>query len=411
MQQLKRVGWQMGQPLLPLHLVAQEDSLLAHLDFYVRSQGLPFYGIGPLTWDDTLLFQGVLSISKMTVIFPSGEIIDVPENGKISIFDLNKTAKTQVTLYLHLLKEASDQEVYLDEQEEEKLTYSLNQLILSPESHLLTTKTCFKFAEFEKDIEGRWSCSEQYAPPLYTLNDHPFLSNKLFQIRTMLEGFQKELEQEASTGKLFEQKTIETKLSLIQVAKLRRFLLNLERNILTHPFHLYEQISQFLDTLAFIYIDQAEISVIPYQHEKLAPLFSKLIDSLVRYLKPKSEQLASLQFEKRENCYVSDRLPRELDEFSEIYFIVQPVDSKHRIKTEGLKLSSYSRLNNIYRFALSGIPLLRLDAAPFNNNFSKNAVIHRIEKDLEWNYAISEGRLAFSLHEIDEDLQAYLYWR
>src|SRR5512135_2470994 len=147
MQQLKRVGWQIGQPLLPLHLVAQENSLLAHLDFFIKSQGIPIYGIGQLKWDDTLLFQGVVSISKLTVVFPTGEVVDIPENGKISVFDLNKVGKNQVTLYLHLLKESSDQEMYLDDQEEEKVVFLVNQLVLSTEGHVFSTKTSIKLAE------------------------------------------------------------------------------------------------------------------------------------------------------------------------------------------------------------------------------------------------------------------------
>lgn len=411
MDQLRRVGWKIGQPLLPVHLFAQEDSLLGHLNFYVRSQGLPFYGIGELKWDDTLLSQGVVSISKMTVIFPSGEVIDVPENARVPVFDLNKLSKTQVTLFIHLLKASSDQEVFLDAQEEEKIVYSMNQLVLSTEGHLLTAKTSFKLAEFEKDVEGRWKLTENYCPPIFTVGDHPFLQTRLFRLKSALESFQKELEQESTTGKLYEQKTFETKLCLAEVAKLRRFLLNLERNLVTHPYYLYEQISQFLDMLAFIYVNDSDLNLIPYQHEKIAPLFSKLIDLLIQYLKPKSERMAYIQFERRENCYVSDRLPEELNEYEEIYFIVQPTDSKIRLSMDGLKLASYSRISNTYRFALTGVQLLRLDAAPFNNNFSKYAAIYRVEKDLEWGYALSEGRLAFSLQEIGEELQAYLYWR
>ncbi|HNA62089.1 MAG TPA: type VI secretion system baseplate subunit TssK [Rhabdochlamydiaceae bacterium] len=411
MPQLKRVGWQMGQPLLPIHLIAQEDSLLAHLDFCMKNQGLPFYGVGPLDWDDTLLFQGVVSISRLKAIFPSGEIVDLPENGKLSVFDLNKTGKSQVVLYLHLLKEASNQDVQNDDQEEEKIVFFLNQLVLSTDSHLMASKASFKLAEFEKDIEGRWKWNESYSPPLYTISDTPFLLNKLFRLRAILESFQKELEQETSTGKIFEQRTFETKLCLTHVARLRRFLLNVERGLFTHPFYLYEQVSQFLDTLAFMYINTTDINIAPYQHEKLAPLFSKLLEFLLQYLKPSSEKLASLQFEKRDTCYVSERLPRELEEVNEIYFIVQPTDSKVRLKMEGIKLASYSRLENIYRFALSGIPLIRLDVAPFNNNFSRYAAVYRIEKDLEWNFGMTESRIAFSLQEIDEPLQAYLYWR
>ncbi len=411
MQQLKRVGWQIGQPLLPLHLVAQENSLLAHLDFFIKSQGIPVYGVGQLKWDDTLLFQGVVSISKLTVVFPTGEVVDVPENGKISVFDLNKVGKNQVSLYLHLLKDSADQELFVDEQEDEKVNFVLNQLELSTESHLFSTRTSFKLADFEKDVENRWKLTENFAPPLFSLNDHPFLLNKLFRLRTIIESFQKELEQESATGKIFEQRTIETKLCLIEVAKLRRFLLNVERGVMTHPYYLYEQISQILDTLALIYIDHPDLNIIPYQHEKLAPLFSKLIEFFLQYLKPKSERLSSLQFEKRDHCYVSEKLPQELYETREIYFIVQPVDPKQKSTMEGLKLASYTRLANVYRFALTGIPLLRLDAAPFNNNFSKYASIYKVEKDLEWDHALSEGRVAFSVHDTKEELQAFLYWR
>jgi predicted component of type VI protein secretion system len=74
-------------------------------------------------------------------------------------------------------------------------------------------------------------------------------------------------------------------------------------------------------------------------------------------------------------------------------------------------LASYTRLGNVYRFALTGIPLLRLDTAPFNNNFSKYASIYKLEKDLEWDHALSEGRVAFSVHDTKDELQAFLYWR
>ncbi len=411
MQQLKRIGWHIGQPLLPVHFVAQEDSILAHFNFYSQNQAVPFYGVGQLKWDDTLLFQGVVSIIKLTIVFPSGEVIDMPENAKISVFDLNKTEKNHISIYLHLLKDPLEHEVYLDAQKEDKVLFAMNQLMLSSEGHHFSTKVSLKLAEFEKDVESRWKLSETYAPPLFTVNDNPFLLSKLFRLKTIIEGFQKELEQESATGKLFEQRTIETKLCLIEVAKLRRLLLNIERNIMTHPFFLYEEISRFLDTLAFIYMNHPDLNLIPYQHEKLSLLFSKLIDLLVQYLKPKSERLSYLKFEKKDECYVSERLPQELSQISELYFVVQPVDSKTKLSLEGLKLASYSRLSNVCRFALTGIQILRLEAAPFNNNFSRLAAVYKIEKDLEWEYAVSESKVAFAFHNLDEHVQAFLYWR
>lgn len=412
MQQLKRVGWQIGQPLLPIHLVAQEESLLAHLNFYIKNQGLPFYGVGNLKWDNTLLSQGVVAINKFTIIFPSGEIIDVPDNGTIASFDLNTVNMNRVTLYVHLLKESTEQEIYADSnEEEEKIFYSIHELILSTENHLFTAKTTMKLAEFEKDIENRWKLSETYTPPFYTITPHPFLTGKLSTIRTVMESFQKELELESGTGKFFEQRTLNTKLCLIEVAKMRQFLLNVEREVITHPYYLYEQLCQFLSTMALIYVDQVDLKIIPYQHDKLGPLFSKLVDLMIQYLKPKSEQLSHIQFEKRQNCYVSQRLPQDLYEAREIYFIVQLVDPKQKFALEGLKLASYSRLYNTHRFALTGIVLLRLDSAPFNNNFTKHAQVFKIEKDSEWEHGLAEGKVAFSVQEEEPLLQAFLYWK
>ena len=283
MQQLKRVGWQIGQPLLPIHLFAQEESLLTHLNFYIKNQGIPFYGIGNLKWDDNLLTQGVVSISKCTIIFPSGELVDVPENGKIGSFDLNTAKMNYVSLYLHLLKDVAEQEVFGEStEEEEKVVYSIYQLVLSTETHIFSAKSSLKLAEFEKDVENRWKLSEKFIPPLFTITTHPFLAAHLSSIRTILESFQKELALESSTGKLFEQRTLETKMCLIEVAKMRQFFLNMDRLIITHPYYLYEQLCHFLSTLAFMYVDQgADLSVFPYQHDRLALLFAKQIELML----------------------------------------------------------------------------------------------------------------------------------
>lgn len=412
MQQLKRVGWSIGQPLLPIHLITQENSILAHLGFYVENLGLPYWGIGNLKWDDSLIPQGVVSISKMTVIFPTGEVVAVPENGTISSFDLNTPGINQVTLYLHLLKDLSQQEAFGDSlEEEEKLTYFIHNLLLSNEPHLYEGKVSIKLGEFEKDVENRWKLCEHYSPPLFTLCHHPFLTTKLSTIRSILETFQKELELESTTGKIFEQRTLNTKLCLREIARFKQYLLNMDRNIMAHPYYLYDQLTQFLNTLGLIYLDLGDLNLLPYQHEKLAQLFSKLIEQLIYYLKPKSERLTSITFEKRQNCYVSEKLPRDLNEAREIYFVTQFVDPKVKFPIEGLKLAAYSRLYNVRRFALTGVVLLRLESAPFNNNFSKYAHVFRLEKDSEWDHALAEEKLAFSVEGDCPDMQGFLYWR
>jgi type VI secretion system protein ImpJ len=412
MQQLKRVDWQLGQPLLPMHLVAQEDSLIANLNFYIQSLGIPYFGIGNLKWDDKLLSQGVVSISKLTVIFPNGDLVDVPDNGTINTYDLNLSGTNQLTLYLHLLKDSSQQNVFADfGDEEEKISYSIHNLIITNEPHLHAGKVSLKLVEFEKDVENRWKLCENYSPPFFTILNHPFLTSRLSSIRTIIESYQKELELESSSGKIFEQRTLNSKLCLLEVVSLRQFLLNMDKNIITHPYYLYEKLTHFLNTLAMMFLDLTDFSIIPYQHDKLALLFSKLVELLIQYLKPKTEKLSSIKFEKKQNCYVSERMPQDLYETNEIYLVTQYTDPKLKSAIEGLRMAAHSRLFNVHRFSLTGIVLLRLESAPFNNNFSRHAQVYKIQKDSEWEHALSEGKVAFSVDNDYHEIQGYIYWR
>ncbi|HUD02158.1 MAG TPA: type VI secretion system baseplate subunit TssK [Rhabdochlamydiaceae bacterium] len=411
MQQLKRVSWQIGQPLLPRHLVSQEDSLLAHTSLYFKHIGLPFYGIGCLKWDDTLMSQGIISMTKLTVIFPSGLLIDVPANGTINSLDLNKMGKTELAVYLHLLSTTNEEEEYLDSGTEyDKIVYVVNQLELSVESNAHSVKSVMKLAEFEKDLENRWSLRPDYIPPLLTVYETPFLLKPMIELKTRLEQFQSSLELESTTGHSFEGHTLETKLCLLEIAKMRRLIINLEQQVAAHPYFLYQAFSEYLDAVAILYNDKTNFKMLPYQHEKLGPLFVKLMEAL-KVDDMGDHNISRLQFEKRDHCYVSEKLPQELQDAREVYLILQKVESLGNPNIEGVKLAAYSRLMNTIIFGVQGISLIRLERVPFNHNFSKRANIYTVERDLEWGHALKEGRLAFNYKDDVKDLQAFLYWR
>lgn len=411
MQQLKRVFWQIGQPLLPIHLVAQEDSLLAHNTLYFKHIGLPFYGIGCLKWDDPLLIQGIVSINKLSVIFPSGLVIDVPGNASINSIDLNKINKTRVSIYIHLLSASSEEEEYLDpSNEHDKIIFAVHQLQISPESNSHHVKAVMKLAEFEKDLENRWSLCEDFIPPLLSTEQNPFLSKFIIELKTRLEQFQTALELESTSGQTFEGHTLETKLCLLEVAKLRRLLMNMELQISSHPYFLYQAFCQYLDAISILYNDKTNFKQLSYQHEKLGPLFLKLMESL-KIDDVGDQSVSRLPFEKRDHCYVSEKLPQELHDAKEIYLILQKVEMSGNPNIEGIKLAAYSRLMNTIIFGVQGISLIRLERAPFNHSFSKRANIYNVERDIEWGHALKEGRLAFNYKEDIKDLQAFLYWR
>ena len=411
MQQLKRVFWQVGQPLLPRHLVSQEDSLLAHSSLYFKYIGIPFYGVGCLQWDETLLTQGIISISKLTLIFPGGQLVDVPGNATINSLDINKIGKTRISLFLHLMTSAGEQEEYLGSGSEyDKIVFSVYHLELSVESSSHNIAAVMKLAELEKDLENRWSLCEEYIPPLLTADDHPFLARVLMELKTRLDQFHGVLELESTTGKSFEGHTLETKLCLLEIAKLRRLLTNISQQVSSHPYFLYHAFSEYLDVISIMYNDKTHFKLLPYQHEKLGHLFGKLIEAL-KMDEIGDQNISRMPFEKRDHCYVSDKLPHELHDAKEIYLILQKVEMAGNPNVEGVKLAAYSRLMNTIIFGVQGIGLIRLERAPFNHSFSKRANIYSVERDIEWGHALKEGRLAFNYKDDIKDLQAYLYWR
>ena len=134
-----------------------------------------------------------------------------------------------------------------------------------------------KLAEFEKDLENRWSLCEEYIPPLLTTDDHPFLSRVIMELKTRLDQFHGVLELESTTGQSFEGHTLETKLCLLEIAKMRRLLANMgQQGFLASRISFTTPSAEYLDTISIMYNDKTNFKLLPYQHEKLGTLFGKL---------------------------------------------------------------------------------------------------------------------------------------
>ena len=95
--------WSMGQVLMPVHFVTLQDTLLQHIGLRSQLQGMPGYGVARLVWDELLLGKGAVSVSALTVVLPSGELLDVPGNATISSLNLSDQIDDAVDLYLHVL--------------------------------------------------------------------------------------------------------------------------------------------------------------------------------------------------------------------------------------------------------------------------------------------------------------------
>jgi len=65
----------MGQALLPEHLYALEESMLADSATRFSLHGLSCYGMYELRWNQALLAQGVLALEDLTLVLPSGLLL------------------------------------------------------------------------------------------------------------------------------------------------------------------------------------------------------------------------------------------------------------------------------------------------------------------------------------------------
>ena len=400
----------MGQLLLPHHLIAQEESILGNFQFFIKQLGLPCYGLTHIKWTEHLLHQGIFSLEEMTLIFPSGQLVDIPGNAIISPYDLNKEEKREVTLYVHLMQTTKQEEQRIELVEgEAKITFSINQLLLSTKKEVEFSKAVFKLAHFNKNPENKWTLSEDYIPPLLNLKPKLFLNEKIYKLQAILKQTQKKLEYELEQPEFIASQRFEAKLRLVEIAKTQRLLLNLDKQITLHPYYLYEQLSQLLDVL---YINERECECIVYDHDNLAPLLNKLIQQIEQVLKHTSKDFVCLKFEKKESFYMIDSLPLSLSQASEIYFVLQKSASNVDLSLKGLKLTSPLRLPHIRQFALQGIPINLIKKSPLlNAGFSKESEVYVLEREQEWRHALSEGKLICFNQDQSAHFQAFLYWK
>jgi len=406
---LKRIEWVMGQPLLPHHLRALEDSLLAHVWLHGKVLGIPSHGISTLKWDPVLLSQGVISIEQMTLTFPSGHVVSIADNGRIDPLDLGQSGKSDVTVYLHLLENKEPVTEVVDP-DCEPMTLGVYEILLALDMGIAGSISAIRLGEFSKSLEGQWEFKEGVVPPLTETFSTPFLHPFISRLRSLLSNFQARLVSGGQAGEAAATYTTKTRLCLVEAAKLRRLLINQERGICSHPFFLYQQLCEFIDVVALIDNDQKDLRILAYQHEDIGALFNKLHKILADLMQVTSDKISSVTFEIQGNTYVIDKIPPALKEAEEIYLIIEAPENQLQV-VDGVKVASLARLPNVVRYALGGIDLIRRESAPFDNSFSKGAHVYSIQRGSEWGFAIREGNLGLMCQSGNAGLRCGIYWR
>jgi type VI secretion system protein ImpJ len=403
----------MGQTLLPEHLRAQEESLVADATLRFRSRGLPPYGIARLKWNDMLIAEGVLSIQALTMIMNSGLLLDVPANAAASPFNLNAPGAAVVPVYCHVMRddapEAEPGEIS-SFHGDNVIARSIRQLILSFERTWQNALETIKLAEFEKDPDGIWRLSSDFIPPLLEVGASPFLKVELEELAQMLESFHYKLTQEIAASYLSGDSLLSAKSCLKEVLIFKRFLANLFSQIHCHPYYVVEELTKLYTEVCFYRNVAPESIATPYDHDRLAAAFKRLLASVQEQMHMVQKRATYLPFELRDGVY-RIALPKEAREAKEVYLLVQKDQVNRAAPVKDLKMGCLSRLPLIHKLALQGIPFKKIDRPPFQHTFGPEVDIFQILSGEEWDHALRELSAAFYSSPRIADTRFYFFWR
>lgn len=410
---LSRVRWTMGQALLPEHLYALEQSMLADGALRFNLLGLPNYGLYELRWNEPLLTEGMLSLEAMTLVLPSGLLLALKGNAHAKPLNLNASGVPSLPVYLHVhgVSENTDEwDTGRQTVERDYVSCWLWSLELSAEQEHHDTLESFRLGEFEKQPNGSWQLSPDYIPPLISLGTVPFLKQELTELVHKLEAYHYQLTQEITAIYLSGTDLANAKQCQRGVVQVLRFLGNLLAEISPHPYEVYEQLKSFYVELCFYQDSTPQFAMTPYRHERLAQVFQEILVPLNEQLKFNQTRSPYLPFEIL-NGVVRVSLPATIREAKEIYLLVQKGQVTKEVNLDGLKIAAVSRISIIHKFYLQGIPFKRIDRPPFQHSFGPEVDIYQLAEGEEWDYALNELAVGFYADLKFAQEKFFLYWR
>jgi type VI secretion system protein ImpJ len=408
---LARVCWKMGQTLLPEHLLAQEDSLLANAVLRFRMQGLPSYGLGKLIVNETLLGEGILSIQEMTLVMASGLLLNVPGNATVSPFNLNLPGTIKVSVYLHILNDmptADSSTGGWEEDAEVRIPRVIHRMALSSEQDYPKALETLKLAEFKKSPQGTWQVSQEYIPPLLQVGTSPFFRKEIDALVEALALFQYNLYMDA-VSYLSGDSLSSVKQCLKSVYRSQRLLANLVSQVHLHPFYLYEDLYTLYTEVCFYRNTTPENITSAYNHDQLASL-NTIIDLLHKQMQLVRTLPPYLPFELVDNIY-QVKLPDEIRQATNVYLLAQKDRIITQLSLDELKLAGFSRLPVVHKMALQGIPFKKVEHPSFQHSFGAEVEFYQLREGEEWDHALNETTVAFYNRPELRGTTFYIFWR
>ncbi|RKH56475.1 type VI secretion system baseplate subunit TssK [Corallococcus llansteffanensis] len=410
---LARVRWHVGQTLLPEHFIAQEDALDAEIRLHATLSGLPAHGVANLAWNEALLAGGSLSISALTVVTKTGDLLDVPGNAVIGPLSLDAIGKTEFIVYLHVLKETVSAEgIRLYADDPPVLQRVLHKLQLSSEPVLDGAVASLGLVAVSQDEDGAWRTSPDWVPALLLVGPNPFLEKLLNTLDDLLDQVRQQLLTQISDTYLRPDRVTDARRALFEVQHLLALRKDMFRQVYVHPYHLFDGLRR-LYFEACCYLEMLPDEQMPvYQHEDLAQGLDGWIRLLKRSFQPEATRSTHKAFVVKDGQFVCSPLPPEVRSASEVYLLVKRLQPGEPIPLGGVKLASPSRLPLVRRQALKGVSHDYKEHSGVPNALGSEIDWHLLDtKGEEWQHALREDGVAFYVPPALKGGQTSLFWR
>ncbi len=429
---LARVSWQLGQTLLPDHFEAQEEAYLTDVAMRFQLCGKPFYGVGCVYWESSLLNQGTLQITQLSYIFKSGLLIALNENASLVSDKINFDAQKTVEIYIHVMQEKQVNKYIEFDNKVYKKTYKLvlsqrldicfGSDLFDPERyyHIDT----FKLANFKQAENKQWQLDNSYCPPLLQLGSSLFLKESISQLSKLLVKFNLQLK--IYSGIVDGEDCVvniklNTQISIIlsRIYVFMRLVHNIEGEVHVHPYDFFNELQTLYIDLLFYLNKFTENLNTQYEHEKIGANFQTLFKLIEELIAIEGCRYNSRPLELKNGIYSAD-LPEILTTVDSYYlFVLHKKQSLMPFKCP--KLSSSRRLleerenpiaEGVEVRKLTGIKKddIALECWDLQGRTECFLLVQNIEEGSEWNNVLADKNIGYFANEITNGYEVRLVW-
>lgn len=409
------VHWTMGQPLLPDHFEAQEQALRDEIAVHLGGLEVPRHGVARVRWDAPQLEANVFRLQELTLVLPSGCVLDVPTNCPPLSFDLEETADTRVSLFLaHLGPEPGGPDGPRAGRSDAVVPRRMERVLLVDSRASAPTAELFHLVDLEKSLEGSWVLDPHVIPSSTRVAGSPFFGPVIDQLHVWTARFIQGLRTDVRDNYLAGNLMLSAQQALRGAFKLEGWLADLGRDLDPHPYTLFRMVRDFYVDVSVYRELRPRAGDIPYDHEDLGGCFRRLLEALDPLLAPSASghvtRPSYVGFERRGELLVAE-LPREAAQWRQVFVLVQRQAEGKVAPLERSKMASPSRLPEVRSRSLRGIPLMPIERPPFHHDFSDDVAFFGLELSDEWDEAVRERAVALFDRPDLKGTRLFLYWR